>query len=230
TARQTSRRALSMKVSGFHVRVYRESSSHQSKVESMSFAPAMGELLADAGTRPIRSQRFGTVSLGRPRDAELIHLVCQRCPLEAQASCRSTSASDNPIAFAERSQNLFSLGLLQCIAPAEAWVIQNFSQRYAQRWARGQQSGPFHKVLKFPDVARPAITREGVHRFVGNTLDLFSHAPSVLIGEVVNEKRNVITAISQRRDINRKHVQTIVKIPAEFLFGDHLGEVGIRGG
>src|SRR6266446_7750525 len=180
-------------------------------------------------TRPIRRQRFGTVSLGRPRDPQLIHLVCQRRPLEAQASCRSTSASHNPIAFAERSQNLFSLGLLQCITPAEAWGIQNFSQGYSQRWTRGQQSGPLHKVLKFPDVARPAIAREGVHRFVGNTLDLFSHAPSVLIGEVVNQKRNVITAISQRRDINRKHVQTIVKITSELFFGDQLGDVGIRG-
>src|SRR5258705_6722267 len=87
--------------------------------------------------RPTKRQRFGTVSLGRPRDPQLIHLVCQRRPFETQASCRSTSASDNPIAFAERSQNLFSLSLLQCIAPAEAWVIQNFSQRYSQRWTRG---------------------------------------------------------------------------------------------
>src|SRR5882724_978443 len=164
----------------------------------------------------------------RPRDPQPIHLVCQRRPLEAQASCRSTSTSHNPIAFAERSQNLFSLGLLQCIAPAEAWGIQNFSQRHPQRWTRGQQSGPLHKVLQFPDVARPAIARERVHRFVGNTLDLFSHAPSVLIGEVVNQKRNVITAISQRRDINREHVQTIVKITPELFFGDQLGQAGIR--
>src|SRR5260370_18190594 len=89
-------------------------------------------------TPPTRRQRFGTVSLGRPRDPQLIHLVCQRRPLEAQASCRSTSASDNPIAFPERSQNLFSLGLLQCIAPAKAWAIQNFIQRYSQRCTRGE--------------------------------------------------------------------------------------------
>ena len=39
---------------------------------------------------------------------------------------------------------------------------------------------------------------------------------------------NVITALSQRRDINRKHVQTIVKITSELFFGDQLGEAGIR--
>src|SRR5216683_2158936 len=88
-------------------------------------------------TQPTRRLRFGTASPGRPGDPQLIHLVCQRRPLEAKASCRSTSASDNPIGFAECSQNLLSLGLLQCVAPAEAWVFQNFSQWYSQRWTRG---------------------------------------------------------------------------------------------
>ena len=55
-------------------------------------------------------------SLWRARDPQLLHLVGQRRPLEAEASCRSTSTSDNPVAFAEGSQNLFSLGLLQRIA------------------------------------------------------------------------------------------------------------------
>src|ERR1700682_4318274 len=90
--------------------------------------------------RLITRQRFGALarrpSLRWARDSQLLYLVGERGPLEAQASCRSTSTSDNPIAFAERSHNLLSLGLLQCIAPAEAWVIQNFSQRYSQRWTR----------------------------------------------------------------------------------------------
>src|ERR1700683_4254318 len=98
--------------------------------------------------QPTRRKKFGMVLLGRARNPQLVHLVCQRRPLEAQASCRSTRASDNPIAFAERSQNLLSLGLLQCIAPAETWIIQNFSQRHSQQWTRGQQSGPLHKILQ----------------------------------------------------------------------------------
>ena len=57
-------------------------------------------------------------SLRQARDPQLLHLVGERRPLEAQASCRSTSTSDNPIAFAERSHNLLSLGLLQRIVPA----------------------------------------------------------------------------------------------------------------
>src|SRR2546425_3856294 len=81
TTRRTSRSALSMKVSGFHVRVYRESSSHQSEVESMSFAPAMGELLADAGTRPIRKSEIRNGFTGE----------AERCP--TYPSCMPATSS-----------------------------------------------------------------------------------------------------------------------------------------
>src|SRR5258706_11665171 len=76
-------------------------------------------------------------SLCWARDSQPLHLVGERCPLEAQASCRSMSASDDPIAFVERSYNLLSLGLLQGVFPtsrAVACVIENFTQRHAQRW------------------------------------------------------------------------------------------------
>jgi hypothetical protein len=57
-------------------------------------------------------------SVGWARDPQLLHLVRERRSLQAQASCGSTSTSDNPTAFAERSHNLLSPGLLQHIAPA----------------------------------------------------------------------------------------------------------------
>src|SRR5882757_2867099 len=108
--------------------------SESSGVCSRYLPPKRRRGLFARTTQPTRKQRLGTASLGRPKDPQLIHLVCQRRPLEAQASCRSTSASDNPIAFAERPQNLLSLGLFQCVSPAEGWIIQNFGQRHSQGW------------------------------------------------------------------------------------------------
>jgi len=67
-----------------------------------------------------------------------------------------------------------------------------------------------------------------IHRVFGNALDLFAHPTSVLVGEVPDEKRNVVATFSQRRDINRKHLQAIVKVTAKLLFHDHLTEIGIR--
>src|SRR5260370_35783172 len=87
--------------------------------------------LLAGNTQSIKRQRFRALSLGRARDPQLLHLVDQGCPLEAQASCRSTSTSDDPIAFAKRSQNLFSLGLLQHIPPAaraESYVTKHCIQ------------------------------------------------------------------------------------------------------
>jgi hypothetical protein len=50
---------------------------------------------------------------------------------------------------------------------------------------------------------------ERIHRFLGNALDLLSHVPSELVGEVADEKRNVITAVTQWWDSNWKHIQAI---------------------
>src|SRR5260370_34213605 len=69
---------------------------------------------------------------------------------------------------------------------------------------------------------------ESIHRLFWNALDLFSHPTSVLVGEVADEKRNVVTTFSQRRDIDRKNLQAIVKVTAKLLFHDHLTEIGIR--
>src|SRR5260370_15975143 len=69
--------------------------------------------------RLIRRLRFGALakppSVRWTRDSQLLHLVSERRPLEAQAGCRSPSTSDNPISFAERAQNLLSLSLFQRI-------------------------------------------------------------------------------------------------------------------
>src|SRR5260370_23075158 len=69
---------------------------------------------------------------------------------------------------------------------------------------------------------------ESIHRLFWNALDLFSHPTSVLVGEVADEKRNVVTTFSERRDINRKNLQAIVKDTAKLLFRDHFTEICIR--
>jgi hypothetical protein len=60
---------------------------------------------------------------------------------------------------------------------------------------RRRRFGALHSGKReIPNLA--TITGEGVHRLVGDTLNLFSYAPGVLAGEVVDEKRNVIAAVS----------------------------------
>src|ERR1700758_5413476 len=75
-------------------------------------------------------------SLRRPRDSKLLHLVNESRPPETQTSCRSSGAPHNPVAFAERSHDLPSLGLFQRVATtscAGIRVTKEFTQRYSQR-------------------------------------------------------------------------------------------------
>src|SRR5258708_37387392 len=91
---------------------------------------------ASGGEYAVDRKRFGALLLGRARNPQLLHLVGQGRPLEAQASCRATSTSHNPIALAKRSQNLLSLGLLHHTSPArctEDGAVKNFSQGHSQR-------------------------------------------------------------------------------------------------
>ena len=50
------------------------------------------------------------------RDPQLLHPVGESRPLEAQAGCRATITSDDPIAFAQYPYNLLALGLQQRVA------------------------------------------------------------------------------------------------------------------
>jgi hypothetical protein len=63
-----------------------------------------------------REPEIRRASLGQARDAQLLHLVGERRPFEAQPGGRSTSASDNPNCFrgALAQSALARLALTHC--------------------------------------------------------------------------------------------------------------------
>ncbi len=60
--------------------------------------------------------------------------------------------------------------------------------------------------------------------------DALARGRSVLLQEVVDQKRNVLAALAQRRHGNRNHAQAVVKILAEGVLGDLLVEIAVGGG
>ena len=48
-------------------------------------------------------------------------------------------------------------------------------------------------------------------------LDRTVHPPREVLDEVPHEERNVLRALPQRRDMNRKHVQPVKEIGPELL-------------
>src|SRR5260370_23005795 len=61
-------------------------------------------------------------------------------------------------------------------------------------------------------------------------LDAFVHATAELLGEVLNQKRNILGPLAQRRNTDGKNVQAIVEIGTKLLFIDHRFEVPVGGG
>jgi len=60
--------------------------------------------------------------------------------------------------------------------------------------------------------------------------DLFAHAPGTDLDEMRDERGDVFAPRPQRRQQNRKDVQAVVQVDAEFSAPDHLCEIAVRGG
>ncbi len=63
-----------------------------------------------------------------------------------------------------------------------------------------------------------------------NLLNPLPHAPGKYFYEMQDQLTYVVPALSQGRYEHRKYVQPIVKIAAEFVACDHLGQVAVSGG
>jgi hypothetical protein len=61
-------------------------------------------------------------------------------------------------------------------------------------------------------------------------LNSLPHPPGKYLNEVQDQVTYVIPALSQGRYEDRKYVQPIVKIAAEFVACDHPGKVAMSGG
>src|SRR5215510_391875 len=74
------------------------------------------------------------------------------------------------------------------------------------------------------------VCRECMHRCFWYLLNSLAHAPRKYLYEVQDKLRYVIPAFPKGRYEDRKYVQPVVKIVAEFVACDHLGEVAMSGG
>src|SRR6516225_11951086 len=107
----------------------------------------------------------------------------------------------------------------------------DFQCRAAFEWRRfknaivGQDDTARNVVLQLSNVPRPAVANYGTHGFLGNGFDRFVHRRSKLLNEIFHELRNIGLPFAQWRQINRKSIQAVVQIPAEFAALNHLLQV-----
>ena len=72
-----------------------------------------------------------------------------------------------------------------------------------------------HEILHFPDIARPAVFLDDSHRRLIDFGARFPFAAAVYFKEVVHQKANVPVALAQRRKLEWKYIEPIVKVFTE---------------
>src|SRR5262249_20293900 len=91
-----------------------------------------------------------------------------------------------------------------------------------------KDDGAFKDVLHLADVARPGVANQGVQDRGRDGLDPPAHAPREPLGEVASEHRNIVAPLTQWRQHDRKHAQTVIEVVAELTVRDHPRQVPVR--
>ena len=86
------------------------------------------------------------------------------------------------------------------------------------------------RVFQFSDIAGPGVGRERGAGLGAQSGDRFVEMGSHALHEKSGQLRNVLAALAQRRQLQRKDLQAEVEVLAEGTVGDHLLEVAVGGG
>src|SRR5258706_16033454 len=108
----------------------------------------------------------------------------------------------------KNAQNMLALSGFQ--SHAWCWALRGILFQVAQGnfklVALRDDHGALDNVLQFPYISRPGVAAERSHRCRRNSLNAFVHTPSVFLDKMAHEKWNILRALAQRGDGNRKHV------------------------
>src|SRR6266478_2915089 len=87
-----------------------------------------------------------------------------------------------------------------------------------------------HDILELAHIARPIVLHQNRLDFVRDVV----HAPSAVLHvfqyEMMDDRWNVLHMFAQRRSLDGKHFQPVVKVPSKLAGRDGSPEMAIRGG
>src|SRR5215469_5220410 len=128
--------------------------------------------------------------------------------------------SDDPFRLCQNLLDVMSLSIFQCdrLQYVRRYRLGKPFQRSTQNRPCRQNDGPFNEILQFPDVSRPRVSSEGLHNFAGNCFDMLLHALGISSHKMLDQQRDVLNSIAQRRHRHRKDVEAVIEVTAEPLF------------
>jgi serine/threonine protein kinase len=156
--------------------------------------------------------RFG--DRGRSIDPKLFHPVDQRCSLHSQARGSATPSPDDPVAGLQRSKDMISFYLCETVDRSNWFSVRlerlQFGNWSAQYRLRRENYCAFNKVLQFANVPGPFVSNQRLHRLQRDDVYSLIHALGVECREMPHQPRNIFGALSERRNLDRKYLQTVV--------------------
>src|SRR6202007_639780 len=102
-----------------------------------------------------------------------------------------------------------------------------FSERRLQRPAARHDYRPFNEILQLANIAWPVPSRKSLHDNWRNGVNLLLHLLGKLLHKITHQLWNVFLTFPQRRYPDRKYMQAVVQITAEFAGRNHLFEIAI---
>src|SRR2546423_14157435 len=91
--------------------------------------------------------------------------------------------------------------------------------------AATQRKGSMNDVFQFPDITRPAITLKQIYRFgVGQ----FAAGSTMLLHEVLSERRDIVFSVAQRWNPERHNVQAEKEVLTKLSTRNQLSQIFIR--
>src|SRR5215467_5985189 len=144
------------------------------------------------------------------------------------------ATTDDPTTRLEGAKNMIPLHLGQ----AAHWHLGlgmrverlKLGHRGAQYVVRRKDDGSFDEVLQFPDVSRPGVSQQRIDRLGRDVVDALVHPLGVERSEMPGELGDVLGALAQGGNVDRKHVQAVEEILAKCSLLDHGAQITMRGG
>src|ERR1022692_500045 len=102
-----------------------------------------------------------------------------------------------------------------------------FHWRRSQHPAFAQDDHAFDHVLELADIAGPVPVLQHSHSLVRDGLNVFAHACGMLAQKMMNQDWNVGSPLAQRRQADRKNIETVEQIFAKLSVRNVLMQIAI---
>ena len=138
----------------------------------------------------------------------------------------------------QRTRNEPALGLLEREAVQNVLGIGRGHRGHGRETERvrvepavaAEQDRALDGVRELPHVSRPVVAARGLQKLGRQHRGRHAVAPCGQRREVLEQRREILEALAQRRDVQREHLQPEVEVGAELAPGHHFVQVPVGGG